>query len=632
MILSLAKLLAAALQGIELVVSALFLDQLVVRALLDDLAVREQNDLIGAADGGKSVRDDEHGSDIHHALERSLDQNLGFGIDIGGCLVKDHDLRTVDDGTGKGEQLSLARREVISSLTNLLVEPLRKTVDEGIGVDVAACLSDLVVSDRLVAQDDVRADRSREKEDVLEHLSELAAKRRELDTADIDAVEQDLAPLNIVIAAKEREDGGLSASRRADEGGGLPRLHREGNVLENPILALVGKPNVFKLHSARDAVKLDGVGSIDDLGSHIEHREDLFRRGERRLQPVELLGKALDRVKELRDEHIEADDGTARNALTEKACAVNVALSAKVKEAQHRRDVEHIDDRAEDAENEDLALLCSPEAAVLLGELGELLLFAVEDLRDLHAREVLGEEGIDVGRAVLDTTVGAARELAEDDRKKQDKGNETQHHQRQEVVEAEHRHEHADDDKGVLDEVDDDVGKEHRDGARIVGHTSDELPYGNVIKLVMREPLDMHENVLAESRDDLLPRSLKHDRLNVGTDERNDEDGAVYRHVGKKPRHPEPAFAEHFLNASDEDGRDDIVGNRHKHHSPDEEKAPDVGPRIPKQPTKQLSVCHMAVKADGCLFVLHGRIGNRKEDRKKPDNSADNEKRIPLTH
>ena len=145
------ELLAAALEGVELIVAALCLEQRLVRALLEDLAVGEENDLIGAADRRQTVRDHEHGSDIHHPLERILDQNLGLGIDVGGRLVEDHDLRLMHDGAGKGEQLPLPCREVVAPLAHLLVESPRETVDEGIGVDVFAGRAHFVVGDRLVA-------------------------------------------------------------------------------------------------------------------------------------------------------------------------------------------------------------------------------------------------------------------------------------------------------------------------------------------------------------------------------------------------------------------------------------------------------------------------------------------------
>ena len=136
-------------------------------------------------------------------------------------------------------------------------------------------------------------------------------------------------------------------------------------------------------------------------------------------------------------------------------------LPVDVKEAKHGGDVEHIHHRTEDTENEDLASLCTAESGVFLVELVFFTRLAVEDLNDLHTRKVFREEGVDVGGAVLYFAVSLSRELTEDDRKEHDKGNEAKHHKGKRVVNAKHSHEHAHDDKAVLYQVYEKVGKHH---------------------------------------------------------------------------------------------------------------------------------------------------------------------------
>ena len=48
------------LEGIELIVAAALGEELMVRALLDYLAVAENNNIVRMLDGGKTVSDDEH--------------------------------------------------------------------------------------------------------------------------------------------------------------------------------------------------------------------------------------------------------------------------------------------------------------------------------------------------------------------------------------------------------------------------------------------------------------------------------------------------------------------------------------------------------------------------------------------
>src|SRR5271156_538681 len=75
------RLLIFVLQLIELVVNAALGQQLLVRSHLADLAFVHHDDLVGALDGGETVRDDQGCSAFHHAIERVAHTELGLGID-----------------------------------------------------------------------------------------------------------------------------------------------------------------------------------------------------------------------------------------------------------------------------------------------------------------------------------------------------------------------------------------------------------------------------------------------------------------------------------------------------------------------------------------------------------------------
>ena len=46
--------------------------------------------------------DDEAGASLGQLVHRLLDQDLGAGVDAGGRLVQNHDLRVGDDGARDG--------------------------------------------------------------------------------------------------------------------------------------------------------------------------------------------------------------------------------------------------------------------------------------------------------------------------------------------------------------------------------------------------------------------------------------------------------------------------------------------------------------------------------------------------
>ena len=64
--------------------------------------------------------------------------------------------------------------------------------------------------------------------------------------ADIDAADFDGAALDVVEAQKEVGERGLAGAGVADDGHGFPGADGEADVAEDPILVLVGEPDVFK--------------------------------------------------------------------------------------------------------------------------------------------------------------------------------------------------------------------------------------------------------------------------------------------------------------------------------------------------------------------------------------------------
>ena len=67
--------------------------QLSVRARLHDATAVDHQDLVGAADGGQPVRDDQRRAAGQRGVQRVLDGDLGLAVQVRGRLVEDHDAR-----------------------------------------------------------------------------------------------------------------------------------------------------------------------------------------------------------------------------------------------------------------------------------------------------------------------------------------------------------------------------------------------------------------------------------------------------------------------------------------------------------------------------------------------------------
>ena len=101
-----------------------------MRAEFDDPARVDHGELVGAADRGEAVRDDECRAARHEPLERLLDGALALGVERRRCLVQDEDRRVLQQGARDREPLPLAARQAGAALAHARVESLGESVDE----------------------------------------------------------------------------------------------------------------------------------------------------------------------------------------------------------------------------------------------------------------------------------------------------------------------------------------------------------------------------------------------------------------------------------------------------------------------------------------------------------------------
>lgn len=183
-----------------------------MRSMLHDFSVGQYDNLIRMLDRRKTVRYDQHRSDVLHLFHGILDQKLCFGVDVRRRLVKDHDRRLMDDGTRKREKLALSGGEVVSSLPHRLVEAVIQLVDKLVSIHVMADVHDLLIGNPLLTENNVATDRSREQEDILQHLAEFFPQGINLDLSDVDAVDQNLTLLELVVPADQGKNRRFSLS------------------------------------------------------------------------------------------------------------------------------------------------------------------------------------------------------------------------------------------------------------------------------------------------------------------------------------------------------------------------------------------------------------------------------------
>ena len=194
------QLLFFVLELVETVVDAALGEKFLVGALFAEAAFMEDKDAVGVLDSAETVRDDESGAAAEEAVEGIADLQFGFGVHAGGGFVEDEEARIVREGAGEIDQLALADGQRGAALVDGGADPLGKGLDEIGETNLADGVFDGLAVDAGSSEANVGFNGAGEKEGILENDAEVSAQVLDIDFADVDAVQEDLAALNIVKA------------------------------------------------------------------------------------------------------------------------------------------------------------------------------------------------------------------------------------------------------------------------------------------------------------------------------------------------------------------------------------------------------------------------------------------------
>ena len=95
--------------------------QFFVRADFADAAALQHHDLVGAANGGKPVRDHDHRAVRHQVRQRPLHQHFGFGIQVRRGFVQNQDRRILQQRAGDGHAAAAGRRSSFTPRSPIMV-------------------------------------------------------------------------------------------------------------------------------------------------------------------------------------------------------------------------------------------------------------------------------------------------------------------------------------------------------------------------------------------------------------------------------------------------------------------------------------------------------------------------------
>src|SRR5690606_2615638 len=97
-----------------------------VIALLDNLALAQHDDTVGAANGAEAVRDEDGRGARENEVERFLNLRLGERVNAGGRLVQNEDGGLLQQHTQQADQLALAHAQARAALAYVAVQAVRQ--------------------------------------------------------------------------------------------------------------------------------------------------------------------------------------------------------------------------------------------------------------------------------------------------------------------------------------------------------------------------------------------------------------------------------------------------------------------------------------------------------------------------
>ncbi|MNI23615.1 hypothetical protein D3C73_772090 [compost metagenome] len=216
-------------------------------AAFHNLPVVQHQDLVGTADGGEAVGDDEGGAALLEHLQRILNQALRFGVDIGGGFIQYQNRRIKGQRSGEGNQLALSSRQRAAFFHNGLIKAMGEMGQQLVGANLLQRPLHTFTGDPLVSQAYIGSDSAREEVRVLQDDAHVAAQPLLRYAFDLLAVNRDGSALRIVEAEQQIDDRAFAGAGMADEGNGLAGARFEGDVLQDEVF-FISKRDILEYH------------------------------------------------------------------------------------------------------------------------------------------------------------------------------------------------------------------------------------------------------------------------------------------------------------------------------------------------------------------------------------------------
>ena len=206
----------------------------------------------------------------------------------------------------------------------------------------------------------------------------------------------------------------------------------------------------------------------------------------------------------------------------------------------------------------------------------------VEDLDQLHGRQILRQVGVQGGDLGSGDPVGGAVDPGEQPGQKENHGQQDKAQKRQFPLQEQHDARVAQDQHHVFHHGHKDGGEQLVEGLHVVGDPGDDPPDGGDVKEPQGQLVDVGEDLLPERKDDGLTQLLEHEDLDHVADGGQNQQSDVEQ---EEPNDggEQPAGGDGVDGAADDDGPEQVACGGHQHQNQRQEQGGEVGPQIPHE-------------------------------------------------
>jgi hypothetical protein len=140
----------------------------------------------------------------------------------------------------------------------------------------------------------------------------------------------------------------------------------------------------------------------------------------------------------------------------------------------------------------------------------------------------------------------------------------------------------------------------------------------------------MHKDILADGGKNLLTDRLKQNCLAIGAYHGDDKNARIDCNANEDVAHYEAIGLHKLDNITHNEGGYDIVANGEQHYDAYEKEALPMRLHVNKHTLDDFGILHMAVKADGFLFILHSNVGDDEGGGKEANDASHNQDGIVI--